>query len=342
MYTSDQSVTITCATAGTTIYYTTDGTAPTAASPIYSTPIAVAGDGTTKTIKAFAVKAAMADSTVASATYTISYLPPVATPTFSPAGATYTSDQAVTISCATAGATIHYTTDGTTPTAASPAYSSPVLVWGQGTTVTIKAIGVKAGSADSPVASATYTISDPRAVFWRNPDSTGAVLRSSWVSPDSSASDRYAYDSFVLAADASIAEVRWRGGYLYGAAHVPASDFWITFFASIAGDTQPLCENPAAGDTIHLAHYAVGGNAGESVYGTVGGTTLYNYSFTLPTPFAATAGVKYWIRIVALQSPYSDWGIASGTREDGQHYAFDYGISSFHWYPGDTSFVLLQ
>ena len=81
----------------------------------------------------------------------------VATPTFSPAEGTYTEAQNVTISCTTDGATIHYTTDGTAPTAANSTYSSPINVSG---TITIKAIAVKTGMTDSSVVSARYTISD--------------------------------------------------------------------------------------------------------------------------------------------------------------------------------------
>ena len=44
---------------------------------------------------------------------------PVATPTFSPDGGTYSSAQSVSISCATSGASIYYTMDGSTPTTPS-------------------------------------------------------------------------------------------------------------------------------------------------------------------------------------------------------------------------------
>ena len=154
-YTEAQSVTITCATEGATIHYTTDGSAPTASSTPYSNAISVSE---TATIKAIAVKEGMTNSSIASATYTINITPEtVATPVFNPAAGTYTEAQTVTISCATEGATIHYTTDGSTPTASSTPYSNAISV---SETATIKAIAVKAGMADSAVTSATYTISE--------------------------------------------------------------------------------------------------------------------------------------------------------------------------------------
>ena len=82
----------------------------------------------------------------------------VATPTFNPAEGTYTSAQSVTISCATEGATIYYTTDGTAPTTASTQYSGAITV---SETMTINAIAVKDEMADSEIASATYTIDIP-------------------------------------------------------------------------------------------------------------------------------------------------------------------------------------
>jgi hypothetical protein len=116
-YSSAQSVTISDATSGATIYYTTNGTTPTTSSTKYTGPVTVSS---TETLEAIAVVTGDTNSTVASAAYTIaSSLPSVSTPTFSPAAGTYSSAQSVTISDASSGATIYYTTNGTTPTTSS-------------------------------------------------------------------------------------------------------------------------------------------------------------------------------------------------------------------------------
>ncbi len=81
--------------------------------------------------------------------------PQTATPTFSPAAGTYTAAQSVTISDSTAGATIYFTKDGTTPTTGSTKYTSPIAVTA---TETIKAIATASNHTNSAVASATYTI----------------------------------------------------------------------------------------------------------------------------------------------------------------------------------------
>ena len=84
--------------------------------------------------------------------------PTCATPTFNPAAGTYTQAQNVTISCATEGATIYYTTNGEEPTTSSSVYSGTISV---STTTTIKAMAAKADYNNSSVASATYTIVQP-------------------------------------------------------------------------------------------------------------------------------------------------------------------------------------
>lgn len=78
----------------------------------------------------------------------------VATPAFSPAAGEVEAGTVVTISCATSGATIHYTTDGSTPTASSATGTSVTV----NAAMTLKAIAVKEGMNDSAVATAAYTI----------------------------------------------------------------------------------------------------------------------------------------------------------------------------------------
>ena len=80
-------------------------------------------------------------------------VPTVATPVFTPAAGYYEEAQNVTIACATEGATIYYTTDGTEPTSASTQYTEPIAV-SQNTT--IKAVAY-VGDETSVVVTARYT-----------------------------------------------------------------------------------------------------------------------------------------------------------------------------------------
>lgn len=150
-YGPTQSVTLSSGTPGAMIYYTTDGSTPTTSSTLYTGAISVSS---TETIKAIAVTTGTHNSAVVSATYTINGA--VATPAFSPVAGSYTGSQTVTITSSTSGAAIHYTTNGTTPTASSPLYTAAITV---AASETVKAIGVKAGFSNSAVGSAAYVIS---------------------------------------------------------------------------------------------------------------------------------------------------------------------------------------
>ncbi|MBQ0114460.1 MAG: chitobiase/beta-hexosaminidase C-terminal domain-containing protein [Bacteroidales bacterium] len=79
----------------------------------------------------------------------------VSKPVFSVAGGTYHCVQDVAINCGTTGASIYYTLNGSTPTASSTAYTEPLHINAQSTTV--KAIAIK-GDKQSEVAEATYVI----------------------------------------------------------------------------------------------------------------------------------------------------------------------------------------
>ncbi|MGA2434112.1 MAG: chitobiase/beta-hexosaminidase C-terminal domain-containing protein, partial [Bryobacteraceae bacterium] len=148
--TTPQTVTLSTATNGASINYTTDGSAPSdTAGTLYTGPITVSG---TTTIKAVAFASGLTNSTVSTATYTIRAV----APTFSPAGGTSTTPQTVMLSTATSGASINYTTDGSAPSnTAGTLYAGPITVSG---TTTIKAVAFASGLTDSTVSTATYTI----------------------------------------------------------------------------------------------------------------------------------------------------------------------------------------
>lgn len=148
-YRSAQAVRITSATPDATIRYTTDGTDPVETSTKFSAPITVSKD---TTIKARAWKSGWLASSVSSASYVITGR--VEQPAFSPDGGTFGQSQTVTMSCATPGAAIRYTTDGSAPSASSALYGSPVKVDGN---TTLKAVAYKTDWDPSLEKSATYT-----------------------------------------------------------------------------------------------------------------------------------------------------------------------------------------
>ena len=82
------------------------------------------------------------------------------TPVFSVAAGTYTEVQNVTITCATEGATIYYTTDGSTPDNTSTEYTGSAISLSERGTYTIKAIAIK-DAKSSAVAEAAYVINLP-------------------------------------------------------------------------------------------------------------------------------------------------------------------------------------
>ena len=112
----------------------------------------------------------------------------VSTPTFSPAAGAVAYGTEVSINCATADATIHYTTNGSNPTSSSTTYSSPITITDA---TTIKALAVKDGISDSEIATAAYTIAAPEAPSIDVP--SGTIVIGTTVTITGTGTIRYAF-----------------------------------------------------------------------------------------------------------------------------------------------------
>ena len=189
-FTGSVDVAISTTTAGATIRYTTDGSDPDATSTQYTNPVHLAA---TTTLKARAFKTGLTDSEVGSATFNVNSLPgQVDTPVFDPDGGTFLHSVGVAISSATAGATIRYTTDGSTPTSSQGTVYAGVFQLTA--SATVNAVAYKSGMADSAVASAAFVVKSTMRVSVKSDTEVEGNADSNY--PSISADGRYvAFDS---------------------------------------------------------------------------------------------------------------------------------------------------
>lgn len=152
-YISVQTVGITAATPGASIYYTITGILPPIPSQLYTGPVTISSS---ETIHAIALAPGYSRSPSVSASYTITL--PAAAPQLTPPGGTYLAPQAVGIVNPTPGGQIFYTTDGTVPTASSRPYTAPIAVTAS---QTIRAVAIAPGYSQSAVAQGTFSIEGP-------------------------------------------------------------------------------------------------------------------------------------------------------------------------------------
>ncbi len=151
--------------------------------------------------------------------------------------------------------------------------------------------------------------------------------------------DKFVWDNFTLPAGqvSTITEVRWRGAYV---PNTPSSgvDFTVAIYPSVPGVFQPdMISGP-------LVTYPTHGSAGETEAGASGSLAMtYEYSFTLPQPFQASAGTRYWIYIVATQAGIPNWYVLQGSGGEGWHYLRQAGAGDWLYSkaPGDVAFTLV-
>lgn len=139
---------------GAAVYYTTDGSSPSAASTQYTKAVTLTKSGS-YTVKAIAVREGWTDSPVASVSLTIQKAPK---PTADHASGYLRRGTAVTLQAqgSSGGSyTIHYTTDGSTPTTASPVYTAPLSMEQD---MSLRAIATAPGCAVSATAAYDYLL----------------------------------------------------------------------------------------------------------------------------------------------------------------------------------------
>ena len=241
-----------------------------------------------------------------------------ATPTFSPAGGSFTATQSVTLSDSTAGATIYYTTDGTVPTTASTSYSAAISV---ATTTTINAIAVASGYNNSGEATATYTISAPVAATPTFSPAAGTFTSTQSVSiadTTTGASIYYTLDgstpttsstkysaAISIASTTTINAIAVATGFSNSA--VATGVFTITV-PTVATPTF----SPAPGTFTSAQSVALSDTtAGAAIYYTLDGTTPSTTStlYSTAIPVSATTTIK----AIAVASGFATSALATGT-----------------------------
>ncbi len=162
-------VSISSATPGAEIWFTTNGNNPRLDVPNsftkpYTGPLTFVG---TSTIKAIATKSGLINSAMVTGNFVVNTAATVANPTFSPAPGNYLTSQNVTMSSTTPEAQIFYTSNGNTPrfdvfNTFTKSYAGPISINGA---VTFKAVARKTGFLNSSISVGNYTIGPVRQSF---------------------------------------------------------------------------------------------------------------------------------------------------------------------------------
>ena len=202
-YLTSFSATASSATSGAVIHYTTNGNEPTEADPVFP------GGGLSITQSIGLKLKAWASGRPPSRTRVVTYTLKVPRPTISPGTGVYTGAQQVALTVSKAGATILYTTDGSTPAPGSPTtsvYSSPFTI-----------------SSRTPV------IAVAQFAGWATSDLRQALIEFNYGTldvPTLPAAGSYVYGTSIAISAAPYAQIRY------------------TIDGSIPTDTSPVYEGP--------------------------------------------------------------------------------------------------
>lgn len=290
-------VALTSSTPGATLYYTTDGTTPTENATVYTAPFDVTASCS---VKAIAMKDFYANSDVAIKAIQI-VTPTVAAPVFAPVAGTYADSVSISISCATEGAVIRYTTDGTEPTENATLYTAAVTL---SNSATVKAKAFKTSWNASETVSAYYNIAHeadltvtPSALNFSSSNLTQTItVTSAFLTNDitmtcSNAHFTLSQNSIPAATTSATVTVTFDGvEATNGTIALASGDLTATVTLTATAQLSTPVITPITGvvDTLIVVSMSCSNNA--SIYYTLDGTTpdasatLYQAPITLSTP----------------------------------------------------------
>jgi peptidoglycan/xylan/chitin deacetylase (PgdA/CDA1 family) len=308
------------------IHYTTDGSDPTLASPTYTAPFTISAT-TTVNYRAWD----NAGNVEATKSQLIQIDTSAPTSSISCGGGAcssgwYTSAVSVALSASDAGgsgvASVHYTTDGSTPTLSSPTYTAPFTV---SATTTVKyAAWDNAGNAEqantqtiqidstapsstiscnnSPCSTSAYSAAVTVALSATDAESGVSVIRYTTDGTDPTASSTAYSGPFTVSSTTTIKYRAWDN-----AGNVEPTKTQLVTITVVVPDTTP----PASSITCNLAVCSTGwynasvsvalsasdtgGSGVASIHYTTDGSTPTLSSPTYSSPFtvSATTTVKY-------------------------------------------------
>jgi hypothetical protein len=196
--------------------------------------------------------------------------------TFSPAPGTYTSAQTITLSSATAGDTIRYTTDGSLPTTSHGATYGGVPITLTGTT-TLKAIAYKSGMETSVLAVGTY-------VFDNGPTNTKFTVTNADITESAHTGSANTKDKTI---DGSLT-TQWQSRSLI--TYFPSSS-WTS--AAVTGAYDNDVHSSATTDAYFNAHLVNGTEiswyGAKGPNGGIAAVSIDGGAETLVDTYAATA-----------------------------------------------------
>ncbi|MGA8087873.1 MAG: chitobiase/beta-hexosaminidase C-terminal domain-containing protein [Terracidiphilus sp.] len=230
-----------------------------------------------------------------------------ATPAFSLAPGQYTSKQYVSLSDPTAGSTIHYTLDGSGPSASSPVYAGPILV---ANSMTVQALAVASGYANSGIARADYSIvtSKGPSIPSNAIKVAGVQLMPNWRIKHDSATPGTSTGVMTDVADPSLSGLAQRfdtsftngGGELYSVTY--AKD---TVPMNFVYDAEVYIEEGSKIMNLEMDNNQVIPNGDTVIYAfqCAGASNTWEYSSNAGTP---SQPVVKWIRSSAPCNP-ANW-----------------------------------